>query len=80
MDTHNEQRIQFHTECSILQTPSTTIGGPVALSANARGFVATWFDYNDYNGYASFYFTPLSAASASNQFVGLLQQKYGPLL
>ncbi len=70
----------FTPQCSILQTPSTTIGGPIPLSANTRGFVATWFDYNDDNGYASFYFTPLNASSGSNQFVSLLQQKYGPLL
>ena len=65
--------------CSILSAPSTTIEGPVGLSANTQGFVATWLDSNDSNAYASFY--ALSApASSTNLFVLLLQQKYGPLL
>jgi hypothetical protein len=62
--------------CSILATESTTIGGPVGLSANSKGFVATWLDFNDSNAYASFYSTP----PPSNLFVELLEQKYGPLL
>lgn len=71
----------FTPVCSILSTPSTTIGGPVGLSANTRGFVATWLDGNDLNAYASFFVTPLSSGSTSgNLFVSLLEQKYGPLL
>ena len=45
--------------CSILPTVSTTIGGPVGLSANSQGFVATWLDSNDSNAYASFYSGPV---------------------
>ncbi len=45
--------------CSILQTPSTTIGGPVGISANTLGFVATWLDTNDSNAYAAFYAGPV---------------------
>jgi len=45
--------------CSILATPSTTIGGPVGLSANTQGFIATWLDSSDLNAYASFYATPV---------------------
>jgi hypothetical protein len=69
----------FTPVCSILSTPSTMIGGPVGLSANTRGFVATWLDGNDSNAYASFFVTPISTTSG-NQFVSLLEQKYGPLL
>jgi hypothetical protein len=65
--------------CSILATPSTTITGLIALSANTQGFVASWIDTNDNNAYATFYYAPPNAAS-SNQFVALLEQKYGPLL
>lgn len=45
--------------CSILATPSTTIVGPVGLSANTQGFLATWLDSNDSNAYASFYMGPV---------------------
>jgi hypothetical protein len=69
----------FTPVCSILATESTTIGGPVGLSANSTGFVATWLDGNDSNAYASFYYTPVSNG-AGNLFVGLLEQKYGPVL
>lgn len=62
--------------CSILSTESTTIGAPVALSANFQGFVATWLDSNDSNAYASFYVTP----SSNTLFVQLLEKKYGSLL
>lgn len=64
--------------CSILQTESTTIVGPIGLCANNTGFAATWLDSNDSNAYASFYATP--ASSDYSLFVKLLQQKYGPLL
>jgi hypothetical protein len=64
--------------CSILSTPSTTISGQIGLSGNYQGFVATWLDSNDSNAYASFYTT--ASASATDIFVTLLQQKYGPLL
>lgn len=67
------------SQCSILQTESTTILGPVGLSANDQGFVATWLDGNDSNAYAAFYYTPVTNSSG-NAFVGLLQTKYGPLL
>lgn len=65
--------------CPILATESTTITGPVGLSANSKGFVATWLDSNDNNTYASFYGTPASTSSF-DIFVTLLQEKYGPLL
>lgn len=69
----------FTPVCSILSAASTTIGGPVGLSANTQGFVATWLDGNDSNAYASFYVTPPNTTS-NNIFVTLLEQKYGPLL
>lgn len=64
--------------CSILPTASTTIGGPVGLSANAQGFVATWLDSADGNAYASLYATPSS--TALSQCALTLARKYGPLL
>jgi hypothetical protein len=71
----------FTPVCSILATPSTTIAGPVGLSANTRGFIATWLDTNDENAYVSFFATPLSSSStAGTNFVALLEQKYGPIL
>lgn len=77
----NNNGFNWTPVCSIVQTPSTTITGPLGLSANTHGFVATWLDTNDSNAYASFYWTPPSAGSTSNDlFVTLLQQKYGPLL
>jgi hypothetical protein len=64
--------------CSILATPSTTIGGPVGLSANSRGFVATWLDSNDGNAYASFYAGPImpptNVTGCSSQNIFLLQK------
>ena len=66
--------------CSILSTPSTTIGGPVGLSANKNGFVATWLDTNDSNVYASFYTTPSLDDLASNPFALRLYQKYNARL
>ncbi|MGB8467376.1 MAG: hypothetical protein WCE21_00065 [Candidatus Babeliales bacterium] len=74
----------FTPVCSILSNTSTTIGGPVGLSANAAGFVATWLDSNDSNAYASFYGTPIpvppTPVFSTNAFVQLLEKKYGPLL
>ena len=61
----NNNGFNWTPVCSILDTPSTTIGGPVGLSANPQGFVATWLDSNDSNGYASFYFTPLTVLPVS---------------
>ena len=66
--------------CSILDPVSTAIGGFIGLSANSHGFVASWFDSNDSNAYASFYVTPATTSPAGSLFVTLLQQKYGPLL
>ena len=51
----NNNGFNWTPVCSILPTLSTTIGGPVGLSANSQGFVATWLDSNDSNAYASFY-------------------------
>lgn len=56
--TSNNNGFNLSPECSLLNTPSSTINGEVALSANNRGFVATWVDSSDANAYASFYFTP----------------------
>lgn len=67
--------------CPMLSAPSTTIVAPIGLSANGRGFVATWLDTNDANAYATFYSTPAPNPSSDNNiFVTLLKQKYGPLL
>ncbi|MBY0109490.1 MAG: hypothetical protein K2X90_00015 [Candidatus Babeliaceae bacterium] len=54
----NNNGFNWTPVCSILPTLSTTIEGPVGLSANAQGFVATWFDSNDSNAYTSFYSAP----------------------
>lgn len=75
----NNNGFNWTPVCSILSTTSTTIGGPVGLSANYQGFVATWLDSNDANAYASLYSIPTSTP-LNNVFVTLLQQKYGPLL
>ena len=64
------------SSASILATPSTTIVGPVGVSANSKGFVATWLDSVDSNAYASFYLSP----PTNNLFDILLEQKYGSLL
>lgn len=70
------------TICSILPSVSTTVFGPVITAGSNAGFVATWFDGNDSNIYASFtnQFVPAPTSTSSNPFVNLLQQKYGPLL
>ena len=64
--------------CSILETESTTIGGPVGLSANSVGFVATWLDSNDSNAYASFYagpvMPPTNVTGCNSKDVFLLQE------
>jgi len=64
-------------QCSILNTP-ITIDGPVILSANSQGFVATW-EGSDSNPYAAFYSTPFtpSTPTGSTAFAGRLIQKYG---
>ncbi len=74
----NNNGFNWTPVCSILATPSTTISGQIGLSGNYQGFVATWLDSNDYNAYVSFY--PTASSSATDIFVTLLQQKYGPLL
>lgn len=66
--------------CPILATESTTITGPIGLSANNRGFIASWLDTNDDNAYVSFYAFPVAGPTSHNPFVTLLEQKYGPLL
>jgi hypothetical protein len=75
----NNNGFNWTPVCSILATVSTTIGGPVGLSANFKGFVSTWLDSNDSNAYASFYLT-YSTPVSNNLFVTLLEQKYGALL
>lgn len=75
-------------QCSILAAPSSSISGSVGLSANSRGFIATWYDSSDANAYVSFYATPTPptppappiVSDPAILFVELLQQKYGPLL
>jgi hypothetical protein len=59
--------------CSILNTASSTITGPVALSANMRGFVSTWMDTNDSNAYVSFYFTPAGNVFSPTNLKGAQQ-------
>lgn len=72
--------------CSILAAPSSTIGGPVGLSANNHGFVATWLDSNDSNAYASFYFTPASVlpptdvVGCKSQNIFLSQTEYANVI
>ena len=63
----NNNGFNFTPVCSILATESTTIGGPVGLSANSQGFVATWLDSNDSNAYASFYSGPALLPPSSLQ-------------
>ncbi len=76
----NNNGFNWAPVCSILSLTSTTIGGPVGLSANTQGFIATWLDSNDANAYATFYATPAPTPPPATPFVTLLQQKYGPLL
>ncbi len=68
------------TATPILVGPSTsaTIFAPIGLSANGKGFIATWLDTADSNAYATFYATPPTVGD--NIFVNLLQQKYNPIL
>jgi len=75
----NNNGFNFTPLCSIPNTSLSSITGQVVVSANTRGFVATWPDPNDNNAYATFYITPTFTPPGS-LFVGLLQQKYGPLL
>jgi hypothetical protein len=60
-------------QCSILNTPSSTITGPIALSANTRGFVGTWADTNDNNAYVTFYFTPAGNVFSPTNLKGAQQ-------